>query len=280
MAERSRETYSFNITSAMEKWLETGVNNGLMLASSDESSKTQVDFYSTRALTESNHPYIYVYYTPPNISRTVWNPDESASTSPEITVNCSLPWTAKPTVSWLTVNYVTGKSAFTISATANTNASQRTGYVVVMMGNVEIGTVTVNQGGTAPYLNIDKSNLTFDYRDSTTRPVEIEISTNAEWEFEVDDSAKSWINVEQSVEDNSLTITVAENSIVSEDDATDKLFDCPIRDGTVTITTKDTTQEAPPPQTITVIQLDKVTSCFNTINADGTLSGLDSRNFR
>ena len=279
LAERSRETYSFNITSAMEKWLETGVNNGLMLASSDESSKTQVDFYSTRALTESNHPYIYVYYTPPNISRTVWNPDESASTSPEITVNCSLPWTAKPTVSWLTVNYVTGKSAFTISATANTNASQRTGYVVVMMGNVEIGTVTVNQGGTAPYLNIDKSNLTFDYRDSTTRPVEIEISTNAEWEFEVDDSAKSWINVEQSVEDNSLTITVAENSIVSEDDATDKLFDCPIRDGTVTITTKDTTQEAPPPQTITVIQLDKVTSCFNTINADGTLSGLDNADY-
>ena len=45
-----KETYTFNIKSAVTRWINGGVNNGLMLASSNENTKIQVDFHSSRAL--------------------------------------------------------------------------------------------------------------------------------------------------------------------------------------------------------------------------------------
>ena len=41
-AESNRSTYQFAITEAARRWLNGGVNNGIMLASSDESSKSSV----------------------------------------------------------------------------------------------------------------------------------------------------------------------------------------------------------------------------------------------
>lgn len=43
------DSYSFDLTEAVKRWVYTGINKGIMIASSDEVTRTQVDFYSSRA---------------------------------------------------------------------------------------------------------------------------------------------------------------------------------------------------------------------------------------
>lgn len=53
--------YTLNITRAVKKWYEEGVNNGLIFASSDETVKDKTSFYSSRNLV-SNYPTVMIQY--------------------------------------------------------------------------------------------------------------------------------------------------------------------------------------------------------------------------
>ena len=60
-AKSDMDSYSFDITKAVSRWEKGETNNGIMLASSDESTKTQVDFYSTRATAAETRPNFVMY---------------------------------------------------------------------------------------------------------------------------------------------------------------------------------------------------------------------------
>ncbi|MBQ7100573.1 MAG: BACON domain-containing protein, partial [Clostridia bacterium] len=153
--------YEFNIKTAVENWLETGTNKGFMLASSNESSKTQIDFYSSRA--DLYQPVIRVNYEEPYLSLTEWVPNQNAATSPAITVSSTKNWTASANQSWISVSPSSGAggSSFTISVTENPNTSAREGEVTVMAGTSTIGTVKVIQTGSDPFLSVSNTDLYF-----------------------------------------------------------------------------------------------------------------------
>lgn len=244
--------YEFNIKPAVENWLETGINKGFMLASSDESSKTQIDFYSSRA--DVYKPIVHVNYNIPHLSSTEWVPDKNASTSPAITVIATKNWTASANQPWISVSPSSGagKNSFTISVTENPNASARQGEVSVMIGTTEIGKVTVTQTGSDPFLSVNKTNLNYKHDETDITQVVI-VNANEGWSFGSDE--ESWLSVDKTA-DNELTFELLEANETNE-----------TRSSTVTVTTASGLSEE-----ITVTQLDEVSSYFNQFNPDGSVS--------
>lgn len=244
--------YEFNIKPAVENWLETGINKGFMLASSDESSKTQIDFYSSRA--DVYKPIVHVNYNIPHLSSTEWVPDKNASTSPAITVIATKNWIASANQPWISVSPSSGagKNSFTISVTENPNASARQGEVSVMIGTTEIGKVTVTQTGSDPFLSVNKTNLNYKHDETDITQVVI-VNVNEGWSFSSDE--ESWLSVDKTA-DNELTFELLEANETNE-----------TRSSTVTVTTASGLSEE-----ITVTQLDEVSSYFNQFNPDGSVS--------
>ena len=270
LASEDTSAYSFNITRAVQRWISTGVNDGLLIASSDENSKTQVDFHSSRALTSSNRPYLWYLYTIPGISHTEWHADAESSISPEINVTASKAWIATADQPWISLSASsgTGTATFNISVSENTSAYERTGTVTVYIGDTEIGNVEVIQSGTDPYLYVAKEVLTLDYQESENTLVAV--TTNAEWDFEYENSANEWLSVNKNASGNGLEIGVTMNAETDPDGTEDVLPEREVyetRSATITVTT-DTGNE----KEIAVIQLNEPLSYFNTINADGSLT--------
>lgn len=90
-AKSDMDSYSFDITKAVQRWENGGNNNGIMLASSDESTKTQVDFYSTRETTAEKRPAFVMCYNLPSVSMQRWTPTCESSNSGTVNVTCGLP---------------------------------------------------------------------------------------------------------------------------------------------------------------------------------------------
>ena len=172
----------FFITEAAQRYYDNGINNGIMLASSDENSKVQVDYYSSRA--SDYDPVVTVRYSEPYLSREIWQTTQEASTSPVVSVYTSANWTAAADESWVSLSSTSGSGngSFRISVTENTSPYPRECDVTVMMGTVQLGKVHVEQAGTDPYLNTDKDEITFGYETGVET---VAVTSNAEWDFEV-----------------------------------------------------------------------------------------------
>lgn len=182
-ANSSKTTYSFNITSAARRWLDGGINNGIMLASSNESTKTQIDFHSSRASDSSNHPSMYIMYTAPSLSISTWETD-SQENEKSFRINTGNDWTAYTDVDWLSLDATSGTpsngySMNQIVAAPNTSVNDRTGTVTVKFGNTVIGTITVTQLGTMPNLLLEKNNI---YTNCNGMNDCIEVISNVPWE--------------------------------------------------------------------------------------------------
>lgn len=150
-ATSSKTTYSFGITAAVRRWVEGGVNNGIMLASSNESTKTQIDFHSSRASDSSNYPKMYITYTAPSLSVSTWETNSQASEK-SFTIKTGKDWTAYTDADWISLSATSGtpssgSSTNKIIVTENTSAKKRTGTIIVKVGNSTIGTITVAQCG-------------------------------------------------------------------------------------------------------------------------------------
>ncbi len=152
-ASSSREEYPFAITSAVRRWINGGRNNGIMLASSNESTATQVDFFSSRAKDSSTYPQIYITYTAPNVSISSWETDSEAKEGASFAITTSNNWTAYSDSDWISLSTTSGNGVGNskIIVTENTSNKDRTGTVTVKMGNTVIGTITVTQLHNAEY---------------------------------------------------------------------------------------------------------------------------------
>lgn len=264
-AAEDKDVYNFNITEAVRRWLMTGVNKGFMLASSNETSKIQLDFHSSRS--DVGEPLIQVNYIPPNLSISKWETGKNAATSPNVEITTTETWTISVDAPWISVSTTsgTGNATFTISTTENTSVEQREGKVSVMMGQVEIGEIEVKQSGENAYLFLDEESFLFDYKVDSNNSKTVAVNTNAT-SWEVTDDA-DWLSAEKSsIDTNKIIITaIQENTTDSTKTAR------------VTVTAHGSLGDVL--KTIEIIQYDKVTCLFNTINEDGTLSAKSSSEY-
>lgn len=254
-ASDSASYYTFTITEAVQRWVDGGVNNGFMLASSDESTKTQVDLYSSRVSDSANHPDIWLTYSTPGVSYTSWYTDSQASTSSAVEVTASKSWTVSSNQSWLTITNKTS-SGFKMKTSENPDTSERTGTVTVTMGNTIIGTINVTQSGSAPNLLVDTTCLNFESKGGTKT---ISVNSNTSWTI----TTPSWITAEPSSGsgNQSVNITVGKNegNFTNEDNIT-------ICAGSIN-------------EPVTVKQLDKISNYFSKVNDLGEFVQKDSSEY-
>lgn len=253
-ASSDTDTYSFDIKEAVNKWLNAGVNNGIMLASSNESTKIQVDFHSSRAKDSSNYPEMHITYTAPSVDISNWETD-SQSSEKSFTINAGNNWTAYTDVEWISLSAtsgtpVDGSSVNKIIVTENTSVENRTGNVTIKIGNTVIGSIVVTQLGTEPSLILSSYDLFVDHNEFSKT---INVTSNIDWEPYTEDN---WITFEKEQINNSeskLNITVSEN-------ATNQT-----RVGEIVIHSNYIE-----PQIIKITQLDQVTGYFYEINTNNT----------
>lgn len=210
-ATSSKTSYSFDITNAVKRWFNGGINNGIMLASSDESSKTQIDFNSSRASSSGNHPQMYIVYTAPSLSISSWEAD-SQSNEKTFKITTGNNWTAYTSADWISLNAVSGTpvngySTNKIIVSENTSVLNRTGTVTVKFGNTVIGTINVTQYGANPYLTLGTAALSF---ESGNNKQTLSIQSNTTWSF---GELPDWITVTPSSgsENASVEVEVTQN---------------------------------------------------------------------
>lgn len=256
-AKSDSEDYIFNITKAVSRWEKGETNNGIMLASSDESTKTQVDFYSTRATAAETRPNFVMYYHDPYVSLKKWTPTCKSSVSSTVNILCRLPWTVEitPDSPWLTVTDLKAKS-FKLKADENTLASERSGTVTVKtsLGEVTsvIGTITVTQLGAEPNIILDTEHMDVKHTNQTKT---ISVVSNSSWTAS---SNSDWIEIENGngIGNSTFSMTVQGNT--KQENGTNDT-----RTGTVTV------QAGTVSKTITVRQFDEASEYFNPINSEG-----------
>lgn len=229
-AESNRPTYQFAITEAARRWLNGGVNNGIMLASSDESSKTQVDLCSSRASDSSKYPTMFINYREPGLNISTWETDSQASEK-SFEIITGRDWTAYTDSDWISLSATSGTagSGFGTSkiiVTENTSVEDRTGTVTVKVGNTVIGTIVVTQYGADPYITINPATLNFAVGSSAQT---VNISSNTTWSF---GALPDWITVTPSAgsKNSTVEIRVADNHSTAA------------REYTATVTADDVTQ--------------------------------------
>ena len=245
------DSYSFDLTEAVKRWVYTGINKGIMIASSDEVTRTQVDFYSSRASKIEKRPVMSISFDAPRVSTQVWNPGAGATTSSLINVVSSSPWTVDVSdVPWLSVASVTD-DGFKLRAQSNPYADVRTGTVVVKMtaDSTEIGRITITQLGTEPAVVLDRDR--WDVDESGEHERLVEVSSNASWSVSTD---SSWITLDKTSGRGNSTFTMSIET-PNETHTT--------RTGTVTVQAGDVVE------TIVVTQFDEVSGYFNSIGEDG-----------
>ncbi len=244
-ANASTLIYSFNIKAAVQRWVNGGINNGLMLVSSNESTKTQIDFVSSRATNSTFLPRISIEYEIPGTNRTAWTTGEEAD-SCTVAVTAALDWTATSNQSWITVTKY--NSSFEIFVTENTGSQERTGEVIVTIGDTVIGKVTVNQYGNSASLSVDAESwkVNSDGDEKT-----ITVNSNTSWAITTPD----WITAEPS---SGSGVTMVKLTAHANNNAVERIADVIVHAG-------------PLSEVITVTQLDAVSNYFSlvTINDNG-----------
>lgn len=265
-ANSNKDSYSFDITAAVQRWVNKGTNNGIMLASSDESTKTQVDFHSSRVSNESNRPAISLNYIPSGIDQSSWSADSESSTSPEINITTSKEWIATTNQPWLTVSPAsgTGSSTFSVSVTENTSTNERTGIVVVTSGNTVIGTLNVTQLGAVPSIVVDQSYFKI---DSEGKTVEVKVTSNVEWAYS--NSDVQMLTQIDETQDDAFTKTLSINISENVYDEANNASGGEIRVGTLTL---QDTENYGLTTVITFKQYDAVTEYLFDISEDETLT--------
>ena len=237
-ATNSKSTYVFELKTAAQKWLNTGNNNGVMLASSNENSKTQVDFYSTRANDSTKHPYMAIYYNQSAVEPNYWAPSSEASNK-DINVVCDPSWSIISSDYWLSYSNKTS-SGFKAQVIENTSINNRTGVISIMSNGHTIGTVTVTQLGITPQVETTEDEIVLNYDDTET--IYIPYMSNIEFGAI---TFSDWITVDKNTNTNQIEITVTQNNSNAP------------REGTVVLLSSVFSS------VISVKQLDKVSSYFS-----------------
>lgn len=261
-ASGSKTNFVFDITEAVQRWYDTGINNGLMFASSDEIDKVQIDFHSSRASDSANRPSMTFTYLPSGVNTSSVTFDATSSTSQPITVTSSKEWLITTDQSWLTTTPTsgTGTASFVINVSENTSVEPRTGIVLISSGGSVIGTVNVTQLGAASKVIVEKENILFDCQgDSQT----ISVVSNTSWNVFIEESAQNWLSAEKDASGNNIIITTSKHNGEGH------------RTGKITVETNDGNDS----KKITIKQLDYVDFYFNEIGSDGNIAYKSSSDY-
>lgn len=205
----SKSDYDFDIRYAVQQWVNGGVNNGLMLVSSDEETKSQIDFASTRSSDSSKHPQLTIQYRTSGTDITEWTTDKEAASCTVHVTSSILDWTVTSDQPWLTVP-AKHTSSFEIAVSENTSTQERTGTITVAIGNTVISTISIIQYGTAPTLSIDKQSWNV-YGESDK--TEVTIISNDNWNIIIDEEDNEWVTASslEGYGNAVVTIEVSEN---------------------------------------------------------------------
>lgn len=277
-ASGSKTKYVFDITSAVQRWYDTGINNGLMFASSDEVDKVQVDFHSSRVSDSANRPAMTFTYLPSGVNTSNVTFDAASGTSQPITITSSKEWLITTNQSWITTtpSSGTGTASFVINVSKNTSVEPRTGVVVITSGGSVIGSINVTQLGSAPNLILEKTNLTFTFEAGSK---DVGVTSNTNWSFSIDNETESWINVEKNEQGTGLKISVERNAeedsetTNGENETNNNVYEA--RFNSITVFT----DKGEVDKKIYVTQLSELENYFNTINSDGTFNMISSSNY-
>lgn len=249
-------SYYFNISEAIQRWIDTGENNGLMLASSSEDKKIHVTFYSSREA--NNRPCLSFNYSQPGISQNVWNTSAQVKTSDVVEVVSKSDWTASSNEPWLSVTSKS-KSGFRMRVSENIAAGERNAEISVRSGDTLIGTITVTQAGSDPSLLISEGSwITNCGEDSKT----FVITSNDSWTVE---SSEPWLTVSP--------LSGEENGVVTINTSANDGSDT--RTGTITLSTAHGTES----KSISVTQLDKVSNYFYNVSENGSFGRNSSSDY-
>ena len=263
----AKEEYDFDIKFAVQQWVNGGVNNGLMLVSSDENLKSQIDFVSSRSSDSTKWPQISIQYRASGTDINEWTPEKEASSCTVFVTSAILDWTATSNQSWLTVP-VKNTSSFVIAVSENTAAQERSGLITVAIGDTVISTIEVVQLGVSPYLHISKEVLTLDYQK--TDNYFVPVTTNAEWDIEDSEFELDWLTARKANSGAGIEISVSMNAeedlTLTEEELQNRII-YETRSATITLATDTGVKDE-----ITVVQLNEPLSYFNTINNDGSLT--------
>lgn len=247
-ASSSASSYTFDITPAVQRWINGEPNNGLMLASSNESTKTQVDLCSSRVSDTANRPEMWFTYSLPSVSMNTWNTAAATTTSSTITVTAAKNWTATTDQSWITIMDKTNTS-FRIKVSNNPTLYDRNGTVTIKVDNIDIGAVTVSQLGASPSVTISEYKL---FADCSGLEKSVNIITNTTLDISTTDN---WITFETEqidAENYKLNISVSENNTFEP------------RTGKI----KLTYSSAHEPEELKITQFDETSKFFYEINSD------------
>jgi hypothetical protein len=141
----------------------------------------------------------------------------NTASSVELKINSEAAWTAYSNDSWIEISPSTGSagsSTLKISASENTSISERTGYVIITVGNDQRIQIPVKQKGI--YIEVDKSILSF---DASGGDQTITISSNTSW---IITDCPSWVKLSKTSGSGNatVTITVSDNPNASTRNAT------------------------------------------------------------
>lgn len=202
---------SWTVTSESE-WLSvTNTDNSIVL---EVTSNETDDYRSTTIIvchtgTRNASESITVRQAPASITASTEVIDFTNSASKvDITINSEASWTATTSSSWIEISPNTGTagtSVMTISIAENTSTSNRTGYVILSIGNKECIQIPIKQDGI--FIEVDKTSLIF---KATGETLNISVNSNTDWIFK---NCPSWIHLSQSSGKGKVdvTITVDEN---------------------------------------------------------------------
>ena len=135
-----------------------------------------------------------------------------------VSTNVEYTYTVSEGAEWLTVTSqpTSTGAAFSVTASDNTAASQRSATVIFAGASFQPQSVTITQGAMAPYLNVSPEALSF---DSIGGSRVLTISTNVDYTFSV--SSQNWLTVKnQGSGTNKYTVQAASNDTFDSRSAT------------------------------------------------------------
>ena len=133
---------------------------------------------------------------------------KNSASKVDVTIKSEANWTATTTSSWIEVapqSGSAGTSSMTINVSENTSTSNRTGYVILTIGNQERIQIPIKQDGI--YINVNVTSFDFKASGETKS---IKVNSNTNWEFK---NCPSWISISKSSGkgDAEVTITAQDN---------------------------------------------------------------------
>lgn len=140
-----------------------------------------------------------------------FNADSSSQT---VHIETNGTWFAHTSTEWITISpeTATGNTYLTVTVTENLTDEERSGEIIVTMGD-KSSTIAVVQAG--KYFTVSNTLLKYSSKGGA---IQVSISTNGDWSAEVESAGSSWLSLSQTSGTGNIevTITATDNPSVNK----------------------------------------------------------------